>query len=81
MRLGWPIQAEPPVALILGHVSAHEIGHLLLGPGAHGHDGIMRAGWSRQDLQQAAWGQLVFTDEESGRLRATLISRLAPRPQ
>src|SRR4051812_48239004 len=35
-------QQLTPQAFVLGDVMAHEIGHLLLGPGSHSHTGIMR---------------------------------------
>jgi hypothetical protein len=50
--------------LILGHVLAHEIGHLLLGGGGHSKRGIMRLHWGESDLAEAAIGQLVFTRKQ-----------------
>ena len=38
------------VSQLLGHVMAHEMGHLLLPYGSHAASGIMRAGW---DTRQA----------------------------
>ncbi len=46
--------------VILGHAAAHEIGHLLLGSNSHSPQGLMRARWSRQDLQNAGIGQSSF---------------------
>lgn len=40
---------HPPVARGLGHVIAHEIGHLLLGANSHGDHGLMQAGWNVRD--------------------------------
>ncbi|HEV3061855.1 MAG TPA: hypothetical protein VGY48_26625 [Vicinamibacterales bacterium] len=34
-----------PVSRGLGHVMAHEIGHLLLGVNSHSHDGLMQPNW------------------------------------
>ena len=48
------------VAVILGHAAAHEIGHLLLGSNSHTPQGLMRDRWSRQDLQNATIGELLF---------------------
>jgi len=39
---------------ILGHVIAHEVGHVLLGSG-HSYVGIMHREWSRYDLQRISW--------------------------
>jgi len=53
---------------VLGHVMAHEIGHLLLGPG-HSPAGIMRAEWTREDLDRAARNELSFTPQQMELLR------------
>jgi len=59
---------------ILGHVMAHELGHLLLGP-AHAPAGIMRAKWDRRDLQRAVWKQLGFAPKQSELIRANVLAR------
>jgi hypothetical protein len=51
-------------AVILGHAAAHEIGHLLLGSNSHSTLGLMRAKWSRSDLQRANDGELLFLQRE-----------------
>ena len=62
--------------LVLGHVIAHEVAHVLLGPG-HSEEGIMRAKWSRHDLQHISWGlPLGFTSEQSSQLRYTILRRM-----
>ena len=58
---------------ILGHAMAHEIGHLLLGPG-HSQVGIMQAEWTREDLARAARNQLSFTPQQIGLLRGSVYS-------
>jgi len=63
------------VAQILGHAAAHEIGHLLLGTHAHSPGGIMRAVWTKKDLDSAAWGRLTFTPEQGARISAEAASR------
>jgi hypothetical protein len=57
-------------AIILGQAMAHELGHLLLGTNSHSRDGLMRAQWNRGDLAQAARGNLLFSAEESTRMRS-----------
>jgi hypothetical protein len=49
---------------VLGHVMAHEIGHLLLWSNSHSRAGLMRGGWSRDDLIRIASGHLGFASEE-----------------
>jgi hypothetical protein len=58
---------------ILGHFTAHEIGHLLLGEG-HSSAGLMRAEWSVRDLDRAARGRLSFTPDQSERMRQRLAA-------
>jgi hypothetical protein len=50
---------------LLGHVVAHELGHLLLGSNAHSSLGIMRPHWSAEELQSLRMGKLLFTREQS----------------
>lgn len=62
-------------ARILGHVMAHEVGHLLLGPNAHSPSGVMRGVWSPDDLKFMNWSYLFFTRRQSAELRARLARR------
>jgi hypothetical protein len=57
-------------AIILGHAMAHELGHLLLGTNSHSREGLMRANWEPGDLAQASRGRLLFSSEESTRMRS-----------
>lgn len=56
-------------AELLGSVSAHEIGHLLLGLQAHSWAGIMAPVWRKESFQELRMGKLFFTREQSARLR------------
>jgi hypothetical protein len=56
-------------AMIVGHAMAHELGHLLLGTNSHSPVGLMRAQWSRRDLQLASAGDLGFTAHQGASLR------------
>ena len=62
--------------VILGHLVAHEIGHLLLGPDGHSGRGIMRAPWEEADLQRALQVGLHFTSDEAVRIRANVKARI-----
>jgi hypothetical protein len=55
---------------LLGHVIAHEIGHLLLKSSAHAPEGLMRADFLRADLKKAAQRQLLFSPEQAESLLA-----------
>ncbi len=61
--------------VILGHLMAHELGHLLLPEGAHSKRGIMPCPLNREDWQAAAKGILLFTAEQSKQLRADAFAR------
>jgi hypothetical protein len=58
-------------ACILGHVVAHEIGHLLLGPHAHSLAGIMQA---VLNTELAGRGWLFFTASQAQLIRAKLAA-------
>ena len=58
-------------ATLLGHVIAHEVGHVLLRQG-HAPKGLMRAKWVERELLQARTGGLGFTATEGHRIRSRL---------
>jgi hypothetical protein len=58
--------------LILGHVIAHEIGHLLLPHGAHTAAGIMSPQIDNGDFRKAVDGNLVFSPEQSELMRTAI---------
>jgi hypothetical protein len=51
--------------VILGHLMAHEIAHLLLGTNVHSVSGIMRPHRYREELASAERGGLLFNGQES----------------
>jgi hypothetical protein len=62
---------------VLGHVIAHEVGHLLLRQG-HTALGLMRATWTSADLHAMQQGRLGFTPEQGAHIRAE-VARLSAR--
>ncbi len=64
---------------ILGHLMAHELGHLLLGTASHSAAGIMHVPWSGAELGFAAQGRLLFAKIEAERMRANLLARMRHR--
>jgi hypothetical protein len=71
----WAETFHASVNQVLGHVMAHEIGHLLLRTQQHSSAGIMRGQWTVADLLSAAHGQLRFTPEQSERIRVEILVR------
>ena len=61
------------LATLLGHVIAHEVGHVLLREG-HAPNGLMGAKWVKRELLQARTGRLGFTATEGHRIRSRLGS-------
>ena len=63
---------------MLGHVIAHELGHLLLPYGAHSVAGIMRPSWDRVQANRAAEGTLRFMADQASLIRERLQVSAAP---
>ena len=61
--------------LLLGRAIAHEIGHLLLDTTRHADHGLMRAGWSRAELQQNNAADWAFRDTEIAAMQRAATSR------
>jgi hypothetical protein len=64
------------VARLIGHVIAHEAGHLLLGAGNHRLKSIMTPLWGNDEVQAALQGVLRFCEEHVDRLHQSLRERL-----
>jgi len=58
---------------LLGHVVAHELGHLLLGLNSHSANGLMSSVWQASELRQASQGDLFFTGDEGDRIRSRYL--------
>lgn len=66
---------ESMYAAVLGHVMAHELGHLLLGTGSHGATGLMHVPWDKKELKSIAQGSLLFTSWEGEKMRRQVSAR------
>lgn len=69
------VERELSLAQLLGHVLAHELGHMLLGANSHSGMGLMRAKWSSRELQAADHGGLFFSASESKRIQRAVLAR------
>ena len=48
--------------VLLGHVIAHEIVHVLQGVARHSESGLMKAHWTGRDYQEMIWKPLQVTE-------------------
>jgi hypothetical protein len=69
------------LATLLGHVAAHEVGHLLLGTNSHVAAGIMQAQWTGEKLAGVNLARLYFSPTESARMRERLAAGLEAQKQ
>jgi hypothetical protein len=67
------------MAQILGHVIAHELGHLLLNTTGHSAQGIMRGEWGFADFREMTCGMLLFSPQQAEVLRANVRRRNGQR--
>ena len=65
---------------IMGHVIAHELGHLLLGLNSHSSLGLMQAHWTDRQLRQMSMGFLKFDKRQSEAIGARLLTVHVMRP-
>ena len=61
-------------AEILGHVIAHEIGHVLEGIARHSPEGLMKAHWGLHDYMRMKKQRLCFSAEDVELMRPHLLS-------
>ena len=66
-----------PISLILGRVTAHEIGHLLLGTNSHAPTGLMQASWNLKRPHLSEWR---FTTKDAEKMRSRYLARQEDMP-
>jgi hypothetical protein len=72
-RVQWLARsADTHLARLLGRVMAHELGHLLLARTGHSEHGLMRGGWSRNDVRRSRVADWSFSEDEI----AAIVTRL-----
>jgi len=64
---------------VIGHVLAHEIGHVLEGIARHSGSGLMRAAWTIEDLETMTSEGLEFAPVDRELIRANLVGHF-PTP-
>jgi hypothetical protein len=65
-------QGNVGLALLLGAVSTHELGHLLLGSNSHSGIGIMEPRWGPEGLRKVGMGIMLFTPEQARSMRSRI---------
>lgn len=68
------------VSILLGHVIAHEVTHILQGIVRHSESGVMKANWTGADYQQMSREPLQFTDHDVLLIHRGLQGRQASQP-
>jgi hypothetical protein len=63
---------ETGVGMVLGHILAHEIGHILLGSERHSAAGVMKPKWGPRDAREITMKGYSFLPEEGSRMRERL---------
>lgn len=63
---------------MLGHVIAHELGHLLLPHDAHSLAGVMRPAWDTAQVKGVVEGLLTFTPDQAVLIRSRLSASASP---
>lgn len=66
-----------PVPEVLGTALAHELGHLLIGRGAHAPTGIMRCPWDAAEMRELRRGQLQFDRRQAKAILESVRTRRA----
>ena len=75
-RVGGRFYSE---AVVLGHVVAHELGHVLLGHGSHSRSGIMAFPWGPKQLGACLTGGLLFSKPQAAKIRGDVRERRQAR--
>lgn len=71
--------AAPGVFLppVLGHVLAHELGHVAQAESRHAAEGLMKPHWEASDLCNMAWEPLAFAADDADLVHRGLVTRSA----
>jgi hypothetical protein len=77
-RLEYRDEAQA-TTMLLAHVLAHEIAHVLQSLDHHSQQGIMKAHWTHDDLAQMSRRPLWFDPEDVALIRDGLSRRSAPK--
>jgi hypothetical protein len=75
------VQARAPgprnFPVLMAHVMAHEVTHVLEGISRHSEEGVMKAHWTQNDCTSMLWKPLKFADEDIALIHSGLARRAA----
>ena len=63
------MSAGTDVAVLLGRVAAHELGHLMMHTTAHARRGLMRPNWTPYEVRRNRLADWEFTAEDVTAMR------------
>ena len=63
------MSAGTDVAVLLGRVAAHELGHLMMHTTAHARRGLMRPNWTPDEVRRNHLADWEFTAEDVTSMR------------
>jgi hypothetical protein len=66
---------KAPAYVLLGHIIAHELGHLLLHDASHSADGMMRMPWRTAELERMKQGTLFFLPAQAKEIHTQVLAR------
>ena len=66
-----PLRTE----FLLGHVLAHEMGHVLQGIARHSETGVMKDHWSEEEIENMPFRRLYFTEFDAKLILTGLATR------
>jgi hypothetical protein len=72
--LGPVVGNEGAATVLLAHVLAHEITHVLQGTARHSEEGVMKARWTPEDRAQMMRAPLPFTDFDVQLIQRAMVT-------